>query len=116
MGRTTSIPGPMTRPATSRPLRRAPTRARSSTPANASSTNDTTPTFSGTAGILTGDSATVYVRIYAGSTVSGSPVQTLTPTRNASTGAYTVDSAALAEGTYTARASQSDTAGNTGTS
>ncbi len=40
----------------------------------------------------------------------------MTATRNGITGAYSVDSAALAEGTYTAQASQSDTAGNTGSS
>ncbi len=87
------------------------------TPADGSSTNDTTPAFSGTAGTLTGDSATVTVKIYTGASVNPlNLVQTLTATRNGITGAYSVDSAALAEGTYTAQASQSDTAGNTGSS
>src|SRR5439155_1596059 len=87
------------------------------TPANGSSTNDTTPTFSGTAGTAPGDSATVTVRVYAGATATGPPVQILTATRDGTTGAFTVDaSPALADGTYTAQASQSDAAGTTGTS
>ena len=84
------------------------------TPADGSTTTDTTPTFSGTAGVLAGDSASVTVRIYAGNTVSGSLVQTLTTTRGAG-GAYGVDSAVLLPGKYTAQASQSDGI-NTGTS
>ena len=83
-------------------------------PANGSSTSDTTPTFSGVAGNLTGDSTTVTVRIYSGPTATGSPVQTLNAIRSGT--AYTIDAAALAQGQYTAQASQSDTAGNTGTS
>ena len=85
------------------------------TPASSSSTNDTTPTYSGTASAGTGDSTTVVVKIYAGSSASGSPVQTLSPTRSGTS--WTIDGTpALAEGTYTVQASQSDAAGNTGTS
>ncbi|HVP01602.1 MAG TPA: Ig-like domain-containing protein [Solirubrobacteraceae bacterium] len=74
------------------------------------------PPISGTAGILLGDSATVTVRIYSGTTTGGALVQTLTATRNATTGAFSVTPATLADGTYTAQASQSDSAGHTGTS
>ena len=47
------------------------------TPADGSSTNDSTPTFSGTAGTAFGDSTTVTVKVYAGPAPSGTPVQTL---------------------------------------
>ena len=54
------------------------------------------------------------VRIYSGTSVAGTQLQSLPATRNSS-GAYSVDaSPALAPGTYTARAEQSDTASNTG--
>jgi PKD repeat protein len=86
-------------------------------PANNASTSDTTPALSGTAGIAAGDLAGVTVKIYNGSTTLGSLAQTLTTTRNGTTGAYTVDaSPALPEGTYTAQATQLDAAGNPGTS
>jgi large repetitive protein len=83
-------------------------------PASALLTNDTTPTLSGGAGTDTGDSATVTVKLYAGSSVSGPPVQTLPATRSG--GSWSVDPAALADGTYTAQAEQADAAGNTGVS
>ena len=79
-------------------------------PADGSRTNDTTPTYSGAAGTATGDSASVTVKVYAGATATGSPVQTLTATRSAAT--WTVDARRrLAEGTYTAQATQADDAG-----
>ena len=85
------------------------------TPANGSATGETKPTFSGAAGPAPGDLPPVAVKIYAGSSVSGSPIQTLAAT--ASAGTWSVQaSTALAEGTYTAQASQSDEAGNIGTS
>ena len=85
-------------------------------PVNGSSTTDTTPTFAGVAGILSGDLATVTVRVYSGSTAAGTPTQTLTATR-AANGSYSIDaSTPLAAGVYTAQASQSDSAGNTGLS
>ena len=87
------------------------------TPPDGSSTTDTTPTFSGVAGTASGDSLTVTVDVYSGTQPTGLPVQALTATRNAGTGAYSVDaSAALAPGTYTARARQFDLAGNVGLS
>lgn len=85
-------------------------------PAHASQTNDTTPTFAGVAGMALGDSSTITVEVFAGSVIGGTPVQTLTATR-ATDGSYAVDaSAALADGTYTARARQEDSGGNTGLS
>jgi large repetitive protein len=84
-------------------------------PANGSTTNDATPTFNGTAGINAGDSTTVTVKIYSGSTATGTPVQTLTAT--ASSGLWSVTATtALADGTFTAQAEQADSAGNTGLS
>ena len=85
-------------------------------PASNSSTGDTTPTFSGTAGTAAGDSASVTVNVYAGSAAIGPPLQTLSTTRAAG-GSYSVDaSSPLAGGTYTAQAEQSDTVGNVGRS
>ncbi len=85
------------------------------TPAQGSSTTDGTPTFGGTAGTSTGDAATVTVKVYSGGTATGAPLQTLSATRQG--GSYAVDAAsALAAGVYTARAEQSDLAGNTGAS
>ncbi len=74
------------------------------------------PPISGLAGILAGDSATVTVRIYSGASTAGALVQTRTATRDATTGAWTVTPATLADGQYTAQASQTDSAGHTGTS
>ena len=55
------------------------------------------------------------VKIYARTQATGTPVQTLTV--NSASGAWTVDcTTALAAGTYTAQAEQSDNAGNTGVS
>jgi hypothetical protein len=81
-------------------------------PVDGSSTNDTTPPFSGTAGAAASDSPSVTVRIHAGSTVAGPLIQTLLMTR---TGASWSGAAGpLAEGVYTARAEQTDEATNTG--
>src|SRR5205807_1144636 len=78
-------------------------------PANGSSTNQTKPTFDGSAGTASGDQSTITVKIYSGNSATGTPVQTLSTT--ASAGSYTVTpTTALAQGTYTAQASQSDAA------
>ena len=53
------------------------------------------------------------MRVFSGTSVAGAQVQALSATRT-SGGSYTIDSPALAAGTYTARAEQSDSAGNTG--
>jgi large repetitive protein len=84
-------------------------------PPNGGSTNDTTPALSGTAGSAPGDSNTVTLKVYAGGTPTGTPLQILTAARQGN-GAYTIDAAALAAGTYTAQAEQLDVAGNRGVS
>ena len=85
------------------------------TPANGSATNHGEPTFSGTAGTAAGDLPTVTVKIYSGSTPSGTAVQTLTTTASGSSWSVRASSA-LTDGTYTAQARQSDAPGNVGTS
>ncbi len=84
------------------------------TPAASSRTRDNTPSLGGAAGNATGDSSTVTVRVYAGSTATGTPVQTLSPTRSGA--GWSTTAAILADGTYTIQATQTDSAGNTGTS
>src|SRR5207302_8254811 len=74
------------------------------------------PTFQGTGGIASGDSASVTVNVYSGTLVSGSPVQSRVATRAANGSWSIAASPALAEGTYTAQATQSDAAGNAGSS
>ena len=83
-------------------------------PAAGTATSSKTPTLSGAAGNSTGDSTTVTVKIYSGASTAGTLKQTLTPTRTAAT--WTTTAATLADGTYTAQATQTDTGGNTGTS
>src|SRR5205823_1946944 len=86
-----------------------------SSPPNSSSTNDATPALAGSAGTAAGDSTNVTVKLYAGASATGVPLQTLSTTRSGG-GSFSVDaSPALGEGTYTARAEQSDAAGNSGT-
>src|SRR6266508_1503565 len=82
-------------------------------PADNSSTNDTTPVFAGQGGTAVGDAPLVTVNVYAGATPTGPPVESLAALLD-QTGAYAVEaSPALAEGTYTARAEQTD-GGSTG--
>ena len=83
-------------------------------PADGAAINTATPTLSGAAGNATGDATTVTVKIYSGTSATGTPVQTRTPTRSGAT--WTTTATTLAAGTYTAQATQTDTAGNTGTS
>src|SRR5215213_1951604 len=81
-----------------------------STPADASSTNDATPTFAGSAGTAAGDYDTVTVKVYGGAGATGTPVQTRTV--SAAGGSWTtVPASALADGTYTVRAEQADATG-----
>jgi hypothetical protein len=82
-------------------------------PAAGAYTNDTTPTFSGAAGTATGDSTTITVRIYSGAAATGTVVQTRTAARSGAAWTNTLTTA-LAQGTYTARVTQADNAGNTG--
>ncbi|HWX97334.1 MAG TPA: Ig-like domain-containing protein, partial [Solirubrobacteraceae bacterium] len=73
--------------------------------------NSGTVTFGGAAGTEPGDLESVTLKIYAGTTATGSPAQTI-PVTPAS-GTWTAQ-AGLADGTYTAIAEQADKAGNTG--
>ena len=83
-------------------------------PADGSSTKSTSVTLSGAAGNASGDSSTVTLEVYSGSSATGTPVLTRSVTRSAATWSTTVTT--LGQGTYTARATQADGAGNTGTS
>jgi hypothetical protein len=79
-----------------------------------SPTNNPTPTLSGNAGTATGDSTTITVTIYHGSTTTGTIFATEHTTANA--GTWSLQTAELSDGTYTAQATQGDSAGNQGTS
>jgi hypothetical protein len=85
-------------------------------PASGDALDDTTPSFSGIAGTALGDRATVTVNVHAGSDTSGALAQTLTSTRNGDASFSAEAAAALAPGTYTAIATQTDHAGNVGSS
>lgn len=78
-------------------------------------TNDATPDLGGNAGVATGDSGFVRLRVYAGSAASGDPVDSLEVPSTDGTWA-TGQLTSLADGTYTAQAEQSDAAGNVGLS
>jgi hypothetical protein len=84
------------------------------TPAGGALTTDNTPSLGGAAGNAAGDATPVTVRIYSGTGTAGAVVQTLTPNRGG--GSWSTTAATLADGTYTAQASQTDAAGNVGTS
>jgi hypothetical protein len=75
-----------------------------------------TPTISGTAGTAAGDSTAVSVKIYAGTGTAGTLLQTRAASADPATGAYSVAATTLPSGTYTAQASQADSATNTGSS
>jgi hypothetical protein len=84
-----------------------------------STTKDATPTLAGRGGLLPGDEGTVTVRIWAGPDTSGAPLLAYTGIAVDGSGIWSTsvpDADALADGTYTAQASQSDAAGNTGQS
>jgi large repetitive protein len=82
-------------------------------PPMCSSSAATRPTFSGKAGRAGGDQPAITVRLYKRIGTTGTPAQTLFTKARA--GRWSVRPAsALAGGTWTAQASQSDQAGNTG--
>lgn len=81
-------------------------------PLDGSATNDSTPGFSGAAGVAAGDSTTVTVRVHAGPSVAGTLLQTFAVVRVA--GSWAGAAAPLVDGVYTARAEQVDAANNTG--
>jgi subtilisin-like proprotein convertase family protein len=90
----------------------APPTVTLTSPTDGSATSDTTPMLSGIAGNAAGDSTTMTVKIWSGTGTSGSPLYTLATTRSG--GSWSTDAPTLAQGTYTARAEQSDSASNTG--
>jgi hypothetical protein len=99
-------------------------------PADAALLKSSTPSISGTAGSQAADSShsadgtQITVKIWSGSSASGSPARTFTTTRSgASWSLGSADwtsadpaKAPLSDGTWTVRADQSDAAGNTNTS
>ena len=97
------------------PPDRTPPAVTLTAPADGSAGADSTPTYAGAAGTAKGDSSKVTVRVYAGASATGTPVQTLTATRSGSSWSI-AGTTALAAGSYTAQASQSDRADNTGVS
>ncbi|MFL5797130.1 MAG: beta strand repeat-containing protein [Actinomycetota bacterium] len=84
-------------------------------PANGSAVTTSTPTFSGSAGNAAGDGSTITIKVFSGSSTAGALVETLTATRSGTSWSVGANPG-LSVGTYTAQATQSDTAGNTGTS
>ena len=79
------------------------------------SASGATPTVQGSAGTASGDDGTVTVELFSGSAASGSPVQSVAAPRDGS-GSFSAQFARVGGGTYTVRASQSDAAGNVGSS
>lgn len=82
-------------------------------PAAQSSVATQSPTFTGTGGLAAGDLATITLTV---STAGGTQVEQLTAKRDGASGAFSVPSPnPLAEGSYTAVATQRDQHGNVGT-
>ena len=84
-------------------------------PVTGSTTSNTRPTFSGSAGTRPGDSRMVVVKLFVGRRISGSAVLALRATVSGWNWSVT-STQPLRRGTYTAQAVQSDQAGNTGAS
>jgi hypothetical protein len=66
-------------------------------------TNDPTPSFTGNAGVASGDITLVTLKIYSGESASGAPIRTIEVTPNGATWSTGL-APALNEGTYTAQA------------
>ncbi|MGP0100597.1 MAG: Ig-like domain-containing protein, partial [Solirubrobacteraceae bacterium] len=81
-------------------------------PATGSTAAATSQTVAGAAGTEAGDLETVAVHLYAGSTATGTPVQTISAQQ--SKGSWSATFGGLSPGTYTAEAEQSDDVGNVG--
>jgi hypothetical protein len=75
-------------------------------------TRDATPLLAGTAGVAAGDAAALTIKLYAGKTATGTPVQTLPA--SVANGAWNAQAAALKDGAYTAVVAQGDAAGHIG--
>ena len=78
-------------------------------------TKNTTPTLTGSAGVRAADDPSVDVTVYDGSAVGGTVAASQVVSVSGSTWSFT-PSKALAQGTYTAQATQEDKAGNLGKS
>ncbi len=83
-------------------------------PTTGSVIGGTSLTVSGAAGTQPGDAATVTLRVWSGTSTTGTPVRTTTA--SSSNGSWSATVTNLSPGTYTLRASQSDAAGNVGNS
>ena len=78
--------------------------------------DDTTPSFSGSAGNLAGDGP-VRLKIWNGANTGGGPARSYTLSAGSPSWSFTLpDPDALADGDYTVRAEQADSAGNIGVS
>lgn len=84
------------------------------TPSTGATVSDSTPALAGAASNASSDSTTVTVKIYSGTGTGGTLLQTIPVTRTSTS--WSTMASALSDGTYTAQATQSDDAGNTGTS
>ncbi|HEV7845196.1 MAG TPA: S8 family serine peptidase [Thermoleophilaceae bacterium] len=73
------------------------------------------PSVQGTAGTAAGDSASVTVDLFSGSSASGAPAQTVTAARDGA-GSFSAQFGQVPAGSYTAVARQGDAAGNSGSS
>lgn len=83
-------------------------------PTNGDYTNQTSPTFTGTA--TPTDGAAITVNIYSGATATGPTVQTFTTTQTLGTWSSPPTSALPGNAQYTAVATQNNSGGNPGTS
>lgn len=81
-------------------------------PSNGSSTSSTSQTVSGVAGTEEGDIGRIATHLYAGSTPTGTALQTIGA--EASSQTWSATFAGLEPGTYTAQAEQEDDVGNVG--
>jgi hypothetical protein len=87
-----------------------------STPKSGETLTSSRPTFSGSTSNSAGDGASVTIEIYEGGEVSGSPAQSFSVNRSESFWTSGNSGPRLANGVYTVRATQSDSAGNAGAS
>jgi subtilisin-like proprotein convertase family protein len=87
-----------------------------STPRPGASLRDARPQLAGSGGVAAGDSETVTVKLWRGAAAAGASAQTLVVPRDAASGAWSTRPATLADGSWTARAEQTDAVGNTGVS
>ena len=87
-----------------------------SSPPAGSTIQDTTPTVTGVAGTAEGDEGIVVVKLFSGTLAAGLPAQTLFVPRDGGSGFWSAAPAPLAEGMWTVRAEQLDSANNLGAS